>query len=181
MSRRLMTSCMLMSWSMLLGASRPRTSKQRSRCGATPWQPCLNSATRCDIGWYYGDRSRLRALFEEADDSSEPLDTYIDEGRVIVARLGDQVVGHLQLIDAGRDGSVELSNLAVVPQKRGVGIGRRRVDQAIVVSLQDGYARMIAAPAAADIENLRFYQRCGFRLSSVKPDAFDVDGGYQPA
>ena len=36
------------------------------------------------------------------------------------------------------------------------------------------------ATAAADIGNLRFYQRLGFRLRSVERDAFTPAAGYEP-
>jgi hypothetical protein len=34
--------------------------------------------------------------------------------------------------------------------------------------------------AAADLGNLRFYQRQGFRMRSVERDAFTPDTGYPP-
>jgi hypothetical protein len=37
---------------------------------------------------------------------------------------------------------------------------------------------MVVATAAADIGNLRFYQRCGFRFVSVERDAFVPATGY---
>jgi hypothetical protein len=36
------------------------------------------------------------------------------------------------------------------------------------------------ATATADVGNLRFYQRCGFRLTHVVPDAFGPAQGYPP-
>ena len=36
------------------------------------------------------------------------------------------------------------------------------------------------ATAAADIGNLRFYQRRGFRMRSVERDAFTAATGYPP-
>src|SRR3954447_15709221 len=44
-----------------------------------------------------GTRDELRALFAEAEDSAHQLDACLDEGEVLVARVGDRVVGHLQL------------------------------------------------------------------------------------
>ena len=37
---------------------------------------------------------------------------------------------------------------------------------------------LVVATAAADIDNLRFYQRAGFRLRSVERDAFTPATGY---
>ena len=36
----------------------------------------------------------------------------------------------------------------------------------------------MVATAAADIDNLRFYQRAGFRMRSVERDAFTAAAGY---
>ena len=41
-----------------------------------------------------------------------------------------------------------------------------------------GAARVLVATATADIDNLRFYQRPGFRMDRVERDAFSVDRGY---
>ena len=42
----------------------------------------------------------------------------------------------------------------------------------------DGADTIIEATAAADIGNLRFYQRCGFRFSAIERDAFIPATGY---
>jgi GNAT superfamily N-acetyltransferase len=130
------------------------------------------------IEWDDSDRSALRALFAEAEDSAAQLDSYIDEGRVLTARIGAEVVGHLQLVEPGREGEIELKSMAVVAERRGTGIGRSLVENAVAAARADGYSRMTVATAAADIDNLRFYQRRGFRLSSVEADAFGVEAGY---
>jgi GNAT superfamily N-acetyltransferase len=138
----------------------------------------VDRSTPLRIDWYEGDRRDLRALFEEAEDSRAQLDAYIDAGRVLVARLGDRVAGHLQLVEDGRGRDIELKNMAVVPELRGTGIGRRLLEEAVVLARDAGYAQMLVATAAADVDNLRFYQRCGFRFSSVERDAFAADAGY---
>ena len=129
------------------------------------------------VEWYDGDRSAIRSLFEEAEDSRVQLDAYIDEGRVLVGWRGQQIVGHLQLVPAG-DATVELKNMAVLPEARGTGVGRLLIETALAEAARDGVRRMLVATGAADVGNLRFYQRCGFRLASVERDAFTVDTGY---
>jgi hypothetical protein len=39
--------------------------------------------------------------------------------------------------------------------------------------------RLVVATAAADTDNLRFYQLCGFRMRTVERDAFTPAEGYQ--
>jgi ribosomal protein S18 acetylase RimI-like enzyme len=130
------------------------------------------------IDWYDGDRSLLRALFEEAEDSPTQLDAYLNEGRVLAARLAGEVVGHLQLVDTDTAGETELKNMAVAAHARGMGVGRALVDRALSELRAGGHARLVVATAAADVGNLRFYQRCGFRFDRIEHDVFVAETGY---
>ena len=127
-----------------------------------------------------GPRAGLRALFELADDSPRELDGYIDAGRVLVAYDGDRVVGHLQLTDPADTGAAEIKNMAVDPAFQGRGIGRALVAAAIALAREDGRATLVVATATADIGNLRFYQRVGFRMRAIERDAFTPATGYPP-
>jgi GNAT superfamily N-acetyltransferase len=140
--------------------------------------PAGSTDGRVRIDWFDGDRDVLRALFEEAEDSPAQLDAYLNEGRVLVARLGNELVGHLQLVDTEEAGAIELKNMAVLAHLRGTGIGRELVERAVTAARAGGHAQMVVATAAADIGNLRFYQRCGFRFSRVEHDAFVPETGY---
>jgi ribosomal protein S18 acetylase RimI-like enzyme len=127
---------------------------------------------------YTGPRSVLRPLFELAEDSPGQLDSYLHAGRVLVARSAGEIVGHLQLVDTGRPGVAEIKNMAVRPADQGRGLGGRLVSAALdLVAAENGSAVRVAT-AAADIDNLRFYQRHGFRLSAIERDAFTPATGY---
>lgn len=133
------------------------------------------------IGWFEGPRIALRESFELAEDSPQQLEDYIDDGRVLVARDGSgDVVGHLQLVSGGRAGRLEIKNLAVRPDRQGSGVGRRLVAHALDVCRHEGVTTVQVVTAVADIGNLRFYQRCGFRAASIERDAFTVARGYAP-
>jgi GNAT superfamily N-acetyltransferase len=121
---------------------------------------------------YDGDRVALRWSFELAEDSAELLDGYLYQGRVLVARDGGQTVGHLQLVD------LEIKNMAVVPQRRGTGVGAALIDAAAALVRAEGGGTVLVATGAADVGNLRFYQRQGFRFRSVRRDFFTPVNGY---
>ena len=127
-----------------------------------------------------GPRAELRTLFELAEDSPAQLDAYIDAGRLLIAIDGDEVVGHVQLTDTGRPTEAEIKSLAVLPTHQGRGIGRELVTAAIAVARADGRATVVVATAAADVGNLRFYQRVGFRMRAIERDAFTEATGYPP-
>jgi ribosomal protein S18 acetylase RimI-like enzyme len=129
---------------------------------------------------YAGSREELRGLFELAEDSPTELDSYLHAGRVLVARSGRDVLGHIQLVDTDRPGRVELKNMAVREAVQGRGVGSRLVRAALDLAAAEAAHEMVVATAAADIGNLRFYQRQGFRFRSVERDAFGAAAGYPP-
>ena len=142
-------------------------------------QPLIGrAAVDVDIAVYDGDRSALRPLFELAEDSTSELDSYLHLGRVLTASSGADVLAHLQLVDTGEPGRAELKNMAVREDLQGQGIGGRLVREALELLKAEGKRGLRVAAAAADIDNLAFYQRQGFRMTHIEPDAFTEANGY---
>src|ERR1041385_7225256 len=88
------------------------------------------SADDVRIEAYGGPPDSLRALFELAEDSAAELDSYIGDGRVLVAVTGTEVIGHLQLTGTGDPRQAEIKNMAVYEDCQGQGVGRRLVQAA---------------------------------------------------
>jgi GNAT superfamily N-acetyltransferase len=131
-----------------------------------------------EIAWYAGERVQLRSLFALAEDSPQRLETSIDRGRVLVARDEAEIVGYLQLVESDSEGEVELLSMAVADDRQRKGIGRALVARAVRECRAEGIRTLLVATASADIGNLRFYQRLGFRMLRVKRDAFTPADGY---
>ena len=138
------------------------------------------SADDVRIETYSGPRVNLRRLFELAEDSAAELDSYIDAGRVLVATSDGEIMGHLQLTGTDDPRQAEIKNMAVREDRQGQGVGRRLIQAAVDLVVAESVTTILVATAAADIGNLRFYQRCGFRLTHVVQDAFSVTRGYPP-
>lgn len=152
----------------------------RAERGIVPWSDWGSRDPRAEtvrVEPYSGPRGALRTLFEEAEDSSAELNSYIDAGELLVAIASDVPVGHLQLIDDGTATS-EIKNMAVGDAYRGRGIGRRLIEAAIDLARVKGRSMLTVATAASDVGNLRFYQRAGFRMRGVERDAFTSSAGY---
>jgi ribosomal protein S18 acetylase RimI-like enzyme len=130
------------------------------------------------IDWFEGDRSELSDLFALADDSAALVRSYRDRGRVLVARDGDAVIGHLQLIGGELPMQAEVKSLAVDEQHQQRGVGRMLVQRAVAVSRGEGLSTLLVATAAADAGVLRFYQLLGFRMLRVERDVFTPEAGY---
>jgi ribosomal protein S18 acetylase RimI-like enzyme len=125
---------------------------------------------------FAGTRSDLLHLFAQADDSLDEIKTYIDDGEVLVARRGEQLLGLVQSIATGQDW--EIKSVAVLESEQGCGIGTSLIRAALKVAWSSGAGRVLLATATADIQNLRFYQRLGFRMDRVERDVFSVERGY---
>lgn len=130
------------------------------------------------IDEYTSDRECLRTLFALAEDSAAELDSYLRLGRILVARRNGDILGHLQLVDTDRPGVAEIKNMAVREEAQRQGIGARLVQAAMNLLAAESIGLVEVATAAADIGNLRFYQRQGFRFRSVERDAFTPVHGY---
>jgi GNAT superfamily N-acetyltransferase/catechol 2,3-dioxygenase-like lactoylglutathione lyase family enzyme len=132
------------------------------------------------IEWFEGSRSALADLFALADDSPEQVERYRELGRVLVARDGADVIGHLQLISGERHDEAEVKSLAVRQDYQRSGIGHSLMRRAIDTCREEHRTALLVATAAADTGVLRFYQRLGFRFLRVERDAFTPEAGYPP-
>lgn len=138
--------------------------------------PISQFAEELVIESFAGPRQELLPFFSEADDSPAEIASYIELGEVLVARLAQRLVGHVQLIAKGADW--EIRSVAVLEAERGLGIGKSLLGAAIERAFSKGASRILVATASADIGNLRFYQRLGFRMDRVERDAFTAARGY---
>ena len=132
------------------------------------------------IEWFEGCRTELDDLFALADDSPVQVARYRDLGRILVARDGPVVAGHLQLVVAEDASEAEVKSIAVREDRQGAGLGRLLVERALSVARGERRSALVVATAAADTGVLRFYQRLGFRFLRVERDVFTPDAGYPP-
>jgi GNAT superfamily N-acetyltransferase len=127
---------------------------------------------------FNSDRRALLPLFYLADDSELQVASYIDNGDVLTAVDDGETVGYLQIIQTEAPGVLELKSMAVREDRQGQGVGRSLVNEAIKYCRDLPCRRLIVSTATADIGNLRFYQRQGFRMYRIVQDAFGSATGY---
>jgi len=149
---------------------------KKSLAGSTTGGESGRVTAYAEIGPFHGDRAELRDLFGLADDSAQEIDRYIDEGEVLVARWEGRIIGHVQL--TGSRGEREIKSVAVEETHQQRGMGAALVRAAVDRAFAEGAMRVMVATATADIENLRFYQRLGFRMERVQRDVFTDASGY---
>jgi ribosomal protein S18 acetylase RimI-like enzyme len=124
-------------------------------------------------------RRELLTLFELADDSPSQIETYLEDGVVLVARL-DAPVGHLQLVAGPGNGEWEIKSLAVLEAYQRQGVATRLVKAAVERGRRNGSSRLSVSTAASSLGALRFYLKMGFRVAAVLRDKFSRASGYPP-
>lgn len=133
-----------------------------------------------EVKTHSGSRDVLDALFSEADDSESEIAGYRDLGEVLVALDDGEIVGHVQIVDPGESGVVEIKSIAVHEDKRSKGIGTMLIHAALERCRETDARFVRVATAAASTDALKFYQRQGFRLSRIIRDFYVPERGYRP-
>jgi ribosomal protein S18 acetylase RimI-like enzyme len=140
--------------------------------------PARQTIAGVEISWYRSSRPELSQLFALAEESPTVIEELIDQGRVLVATLGAEIVGCLQLLDPDTEDEIEVAILAVAEDHQGRGIGTALVERAMAEAREQGLRTMRVGTSSTDIGNLRFYQRRGFRMLRIERDAFTPADGY---
>lgn len=107
------------------------------------------------------DREALVPLLLEADESEAVLRGYLHEGDLYRIVLDGELVGAVLLISEG-PGDVEIKNIALSEERRGLGLGRAAIEAVADLVRESGAARLLVGTADSSIGTIAFYRHVGF-------------------
>ncbi|MBZ5748858.1 GNAT family N-acetyltransferase [Metabacillus rhizolycopersici] len=110
-------------------------------------------------------------LLLEADPSREKIDGYIDKGICFVAEKNHEVVGIIIIVSL-EETVDEILNLAVRKEYRGKGIAKKLIEFAVNSSVSRGKLELLVGTGNSSLDQLAFYQKCGFRIDTIKKNYF---------
>ncbi|NYF25847.1 GNAT family N-acetyltransferase [Sporosarcina sp. JAI121] len=106
-----------------------------------------------------------------ADPSQEQVEKYIANGECRVAEVEGEIVGTYVLIRLN-DKTMEIINVAVDVRMHGCGIGKKLISHAIQTAKALGCKSLEVGTGNSSIDQLAFYQKCGFRMDGIIKDFF---------
>lgn len=120
------------------------------------------------------NKSQL-ALLSRADPNEQAIAEYIQNAAVFVAKNGDTTAGIV--VVTTQSSQCELKNIAVLPAFEGQGIATKLVEVAKRHASKSGFTKLLVGTGNSSIQQLGFYQKRGFRITSVCTDYF---AHYEP-
>ena len=125
------------------------------------------------------DRTLVLDLMRLADDSESEIRSYLESGRLflLIEDINAQPIGELLAMQTD-DQVTEIKSLAISVHRQHQGLGRKLVEKVVQRLLNEGTNRIIVSTSTADLENIAFYQKVGFRCLSIERDAFTDSKDY---
>jgi ribosomal protein S18 acetylase RimI-like enzyme len=110
-------------------------------------------------------------LLLEADPSETKVATYLDEGICFIAEEKEAILGVYIMLPI-KPGTAEIINISVRASSQGKGIGKQLIQHAIDQAYAEGYRSLEVGTGNSSINQLAFYQKCGFRMKAIDPGFF---------
>jgi ribosomal protein S18 acetylase RimI-like enzyme len=131
-------------------------------------------------------------LLLQADPSQKRIDSYIKKSRSRITQLCSETIGICVLMQMTLDNEqnckshdsddvqniectdriAEIMNLSIAEKFQGRGYGRALVLDAIRIARSSKMKKLHVGTGNSSITQIGFYQKCGFRITSVETDFF---------
>ncbi|MFK3961249.1 GNAT family N-acetyltransferase [Guptibacillus hwajinpoensis] len=111
-------------------------------------------------------------LLLEADPSLDHIERYLKDGSCYVAVEEQEVMGVYVLVEK-EEKVMEIMNIAVREDKRGKGIGKKLIHDAIQRSEALGATTIEIGTGNSSLDQLALYQKCHFRITDIIEGFFD--------
>lgn len=110
-------------------------------------------------------------LLLEADPSITKIESYLRQGSSFIAEIDNQISGIYVLLPTSSE-IAEVINISVREADQGRGIGKKLIHHAIEQARAQSYAYLEVGTGNSSIDQIAFYQKCGFRMIAIDHDFF---------
>jgi N-acetylglutamate synthase-like GNAT family acetyltransferase len=106
-----------------------------------------------------------------ADPSKEKVNEHLEKGICFVAEEDKEIIG-VYILEEKNKTSIELVNIAVKEHLHGKGIGKKLIQHVLQSTKEQGYEIIEVGTGNSSINQLAFYQKCGFRMTGIERNFF---------
>lgn len=110
-------------------------------------------------------------LMLEADPSKRSIQEYLERGTLYLGIIDNRTVACIVVMRT-RPYTNEIMNIAVKDDYRGQGIAKQLIEFAEKTSKQEGCRTLEVGTGNSSLDQLGFYQKCGFRITGVERNYF---------
>lgn len=89
----------------------------------------------------------------------------------LVAEEHGEIWGYIGMYQALDEG--EITNVAVAPEKRNAGIGRKLMQAAMTEAKQQGIVQIVLEVRVSNAPAIRLYEKCGFVNCGIRKGFYD--------
>lgn len=112
-------------------------------------------------------------LLLQADPDKQKIEKYLHKSRLyVVKNESGEVIGVCVIQRNIADTSWEILNIAVDENQHNKGIGKQIIQQVIQMANEWQVLKLWVATGNSSIDQLAFYQKCGFEMHSIIPNYF---------
>lgn len=111
-------------------------------------------------------------LLELADPSRKMVDSYLPHSETYIAEFNEKIIGIYVLFPQDQKETIEIKNIAVLPEFQGKGLGKMMLVHAEQISKNMGFRKLRIATANTSIAQLQLYLSRGFMLVEIISDFF---------
>lgn len=115
----------------------------------------------------------LVPILHDAEEGDERILATLHDPACVAyaAHLDGQLIG-AAVVRWSEDEESEIVYIAVVPEQRGQGYGKQIITALQIELSARGRQSLLVGTANSSLENIAFYQRCGFRMFEIRHDYF---------
>lgn len=115
----------------------------------------------------------LLPVLADAEEGEERIRATLQEPGCIAyaSRLDTQLAG-AAVVRWGEEKTGEIIYIAVAPALRGQGYGKQIIHALLEELRRRGGCTLLVGTANAALDNIAFYQKCGFRMFEIRRDYF---------
>ena len=95
----------------------------------------------------------------------------VNQNIFLIAEEDDDICGYIGMYQSLDEG--EITNVAVAPEKRGLGIGKKLLLSALEIAKQQGIVQVVLEVRLSNLVAIQLYETCGFIKCGIRRGFYD--------